>query len=301
MLNKPLLSYFILFFLLIAFKTNHAQELNFKVAVRSQQVQGKGVDSKVFEILQTAIFEFMNNRRWTEDNYESNEKIDLNMVINITKIVSPTRFKSTIEIQVRRPIYNTSYYSILFNYSDKNFVFDYLENQPLEYAENTYMNNLTAVLGFYAHLAIGLDEDSFEMKGGTSQFQKALNIVNSVTGDLSTEWTSGTNNRYWMINNMLDATFIPLRECMYKYHRLGLDVMVSDKKMAIKNISEGINGLDRIHAIKPISFSVQLFFNAKSTEIINLYSEASDEEKKQIVALLKKINPINSSKYQKIL
>ena len=100
---------------------------------------------------------------------------------------------------------------------------------------------------------------------------------------------------------MLDATFIPLRECMYKYHRLGLDVMVSDKKMAIKNISEGINGLDRIHAIKPISFSVQLFFNAKSTEIINLYSEASDEEKKQIVALLKKINPINSSKYQKIL
>ena len=250
--------------------------------------------------MRTDIYEFMNNRKWTTDNFAPNEKIDCNILINITKIISPGNYQATIEVQARRPVYKSAYNSVLLNYQDNSFSFSYLENQPLDYSENSYLNNLTSVLGYYANFILGLDYDSYSLKGGTPYFQKALTILNNVGGDASSEWTNGTRNRYWLINNMLDATFIPLRECMYKYHRLGLDIMADNTINGRKVIEESIEGLLKIHAIKPLSFSVQVFFNAKSDEVINIFTGATPEEKAKIVPILNKIDPTNSNRYAKI-
>jgi hypothetical protein len=277
-----------------------AQELRCQVKIISAQVQGQGVEARVFTGLETAITEFMNNRKWTGDNFSNIEKIDCNILINITKIVSANTFQATMEIQSRRPVFSSSYNTVLLNYSDNAFTFTYIENQPLEFAENTYLNNLTSVLAFYAYYLIGLDYDSYSLNGGTPHYQKALNIVNSVTGDAASSWNSGSRNRYWMVNNMLDASFVPLRESMYKYHRLGLDIMSQNKEAGRKVITESLEGLLKIHAIKPLSFSVQMFFNAKSDEVISIYTGATTEEKSKIVPILGKIDPTNSNKYMKI-
>jgi hypothetical protein len=293
-------SLFSLLFCLCLIELGQAQELKCQVQVVSQQIQGQGVDNRVFTTLQTAIFEFMNNRKWTNDNFTNNEKIDCNILINLTKMPTPGIYQGTIEVQSRRPVYKSSYNAVLLNYLDNNFSFTYQENQPLNYSENTYTDNLTSILAFYAYFMIGLDYDSYSLKGGTPYFQKALNIVNNVSGDAEGEWTSGDRNRYWMIYNLLDATYIPLRDAMYNYHRLGLDVMYDKKEEGLKMIASSIENLQKIHAIKPTSFSMQLFFNAKSDEVINIFTGASPEMKNKMVPILNRIDPSNSNKYMKI-
>jgi len=288
----------LLFFCFI--NLSRAQELKCQVQVVFLQVQGQGVDNSVFNTLQTSIFEFMNNRKWTNDNFTNIEKIDCNILINLTKIVSPGVYQGTIEVQSRRPVYKSSYTSVLLNYLDNNFSFPYIQNQQLSYSENTYTDNLTSILAFYAYFILGLDYDSYSLKGGTPYFQKALGIVNNVSSDVESEWTSGDRNRYWMINNMLDATYIPLRECMYNYHRLGLDIMYDKKDEGLKTITSSIENLQKIHAIKPASYSMQIFFNAKSDEVINIFSGAPPDIKAKIVPILNRIDPTNSNKYLKI-
>jgi hypothetical protein len=274
--------------------------LKCQVQVVSQQILGQGIDARVFNTLQTSIFEFMNNKKWTNDNFTNIEKIDCNILINLTKIVSPGVYQGTIEVQSRRPVYKSSYNSVLLNYLDNNFSFAYVENQPLTYSENTFTDNLTAVLAFYANFFIGLDYDSYSLRGGTPYFQKSLNIVNNVSADVESEWTSGDRNRYWMIYNLLDATYIPLRSCMYNYHRLGLDIMYDRKDEGLNTIVTSIESLQKIHAIKPLSYSVQIFFNAKSDEVINIFTGASPEIKARILPILNRIDPTNSNRYAKI-
>lgn len=274
-----------------------AGELNCQVQVVSTLVQGQGVDARAFKTLETAIYEFMNTQGWTEDNFSEIEKIDCNILINITSVLSPTKFKASIDIQARRPVHNSSYNTILFNYLDDNVSFNYQENQALEYSETTFLNNLTAILGFYAHYIIGLDYDSFGLKGGSQQYQTALNIVNSVSGEFAAGWTTGNNNRYWIINNVLDAPFIPLRESFYKYHRQGLDIMSKDVDKGRAEIFQAIKALEKVHTINPVSFNMQLFFIAKSKEIIDIFSKGTAEEKRVIVPLLRKIDPANGNKY----
>lgn len=286
---------------LIIFKCTFAQELNCQVQVLSQQIPGS--DKRVFEALQTSIYEFMNNRKWTTDGFKLEERIDCSILINLTGRISTDEFQGTIQIQARRPVYKASYNSVLLNYSDPDFQFKYTESLPLEYNENTFSNNLTAVLGFYANLIIGLDYDSFSLNGGTPYLQKALGIVNTAQNASEAGWKAfeSNKNRYWMINNMLDASFVPLRECMYSYHRKGLDVMVSSKDNGRAAIAESIENLKKVHAIKPLSFNMQVFFNAKSDEVINIFSGAYTDEKAKIVNILNEIDPTNSNKYQKIL
>lgn len=291
--------FFLLFFLCVI-NLSQAQELKCQVQVVFLQVQGQGIDNRVFNTLQTSIFEFMNNRKWTNDNFTNIERIDCNILINLTKIVSPGVYQGTIEVQSRRPVYKSSYTSVLLNYLDNNFSFSYIENQPLTYSENTYTDNLTAILAFYAYFILGLDYDSYSLKGGTPYFQKALGIVNNVPSDVEGEWTSGDRNRYWMINNLLDATYIPLRDCMYNYHRLGLDIMYDKKEEGLKTITTSIENLQKIHAIKPASYSMQIFFNAKSDEVINIFTGAPPDIKTRIVPILNRIDPTNSNKYMKI-
>lgn len=289
----------ILFF---TFYTLHlsSQELNCKVQVLSQAVAG--TDKSIFETLQTAIYEFMNNRKWTTESFKLEERIDCNILINITER-SADEFRGTLQIQSRRPIFKTSYNSVLLNYNDNDIAFRYLENQPLEFVENSNLSNLTSILAYYAYLVIGLDYDTFAPQGGTTYLQKALAIVNNAQGTDYTGWKAfdSDKNRYWIINNMLDATFIPLRNAMYNYHRMGLDVMATNKETGRTAILESLEPLKKVHQTKPLSFSMQVFFNAKSDEIINIFSGAFSDEKSRIMNLVNEIDPTNSNKYQKIL
>ncbi|OFY87982.1 MAG: hypothetical protein A3F72_08410 [Bacteroidetes bacterium RIFCSPLOWO2_12_FULL_35_15] len=292
----------ILFLLLVSLRFSlPAQELNCQVQVLTQQISG--TDKRVFDALQTAIFEFLNNKKWTTETFKTEERIDCSILINITEKVSNDEFKATLQVQARRPIFKTSYNSPLLNFNDNDIQFKYIENQALDFTENTYTSELTSILAFYANLIIGMDYDTFSMNGGTTYLQKALAVVNSAQNASGKGWKAfdGDKNRYWIINNMLDASFVALREGMYNYHRKGLDEMVDNKESGRAAILESLADLKKVHEAKPLSFSLQVFFNAKADEIINIFSGGFSDEKSRALNILNEIDPTNSNKYQKIM
>lgn len=278
-----------------------SQELNCKVEIVSDQIQG--TDKRVYDALKTAIYEFMNNKKWTTETFKNEERIDCNLLINITARLSTDEFTATLQAQSRRPIFKTSYNSVLLNYKDEEIQFKYLESQPLEFVENTHTSNLTSILAYYAYLIIGLDYDSFSMNGGTPYFQKAINIVNNAQNAPEPGWTASLNrqSRYWFINNMMEPPYAGLRECMYNYHRKGLDIMVDNKEEGRAVILENILALRKVHQARPLSFNMKVFFNGKADEIINVFSEGTGDEKSKLIEVLNDIDPTNSNKYQKIL
>jgi len=279
----------------------NAQELNCVVQVNSDQVQG--TDKRVFDVLQTAIFEFMNNKKWTNDVFKNTERIDCNLLINITSRPSTDDFVATLQVTARRPVYKASYNSPLLNFKDEDFNFKYLENQPLDFAENNHLSNLTSMLAYYAYIIIGMDYDTFSPKGGTPYLQKALAIVNNAQGASDRGWKAfdSDNNRYWLIFNMLDAPFAGIRDVMYTYHLKGMDNMVSNKEGARAAILESMETLQKVHQVRPLSFNMRIFFNAKADEIIQIFKMAYPDEKAKVMQILELIDPTNSNKYQAIM
>lgn len=292
---------FILLIILSSFKISSSQELDCKVQVLSSQIAG--TDKRVFESMQRAIYEFINTRKWTNETFKIEERIDCSILINITEKIGADEFKGTLQVQARRPVFKTSYNTALLNFNDNDISFKYIENQPLEFVENTYSSNLTSIIGFYSYLILGLDYDSFELNGGTTYLQKALAVVNNAQSSGYPGWKPVVNsdkNRYWLINNMLDATYTSMRETMYNYHRKGLDVMADNKEAGRAVILESLVELKKIHAVKPLSFSLQVFFIAKADEIINVFCGGFADEKAKVTTLLNEIDPTNSNKYAKI-
>ncbi len=291
-------SLFMIFFIVPVFL--QAQELHCRVQVTHQQIQGTNV--KMFETLQTAIYEFLNNKKWTDHIYSNEERIECNVTINLTSQISVDEFQGTIQIQSTRPIFNTSYTSIIFNHMDPNFHIKYVEYQPLEFSESTNMSNLTSILAYYAYLIIGLDYDTFSSKGGYEYFQKAEKVVNNAQNATEKGWKAfeDLKNRYWLIENLLNDIYSPIRECLYTYHRQGLDQMAEKPQEGRAAIAESLDELKKIHASKPGSFLMQILFTAKADEIVNIFSEAYPDEKVRMVNLLSQIDAANSSKYQKI-
>ena len=287
---------FILILLINLFNTAVSQELNCQVQIVSDQIAG--TDKRVFDAMKTAIYEFMNNRKWTNETFKPEERIDCSILINMTEKIGSDEFKGTLQIQSRRPIFKTSYNSVLLNYNDNDVTFKFQDNQPLEFVENTYTSNLASILGYYAYLVIGLDYDSYSLNGGTPYLQKCLAVVNNAQNSGYAGWKAfdSDKNRYWIINNMLDASFVSLRECMYNYHRKGLDVMADNKEAGRAVILESLVNLKKVHQIKPLSFSLQVFFISKADEIVNIFSGAFSDEKSKIVNLLNEIDPTNSNK-----
>ncbi len=277
-----------------------AQELNCSVKVNAQQVQG--TDRRVFETLEKAIYEFMNNTRWTNDVFKVEERIECSLFINVTDRPSVDDFKATIQIQSRRPIYNSSYNSTILNYFDNDFQFKYIEYQPIEFSISTFTSNLASVLAYYAYIIIALDYDTYSQEGGTKYYQMAQQIVNNAQNTVETGWKAfeSDRNRYWYVENMLTQTFTPLRICLYRYHRKGLDTMLENQDEARKEILEALKLIRSIHAIKPASFNVQLFFNSKADEIVNIFSVAYSDVKSQVITLMTEIDPGNLAKYQKL-
>jgi hypothetical protein len=277
-----------------------AQELNCTVKVLSPAIQG--TERSVFETLETAIKEFMNNTRWTNDNYKQDEKIECNITINVTKRLSVDEFEANIIVQSRRPVYKSSYNTNLINYQDNDFTFKYTPFQPFEFNENTFINNLTSTLGYYAFIFIGLDYDTFSPEGGTPYYQKAQTIVNNAQNAAEKGWKAfeGSKNRYWLAENLANANFKGVRSCLYNYHRMGLDMMTNDVELARKNIAEALDGLMKVHNMQMGSFLMQVFFLAKADEIVNIFSVATPEVKSKLVPLLNTIDPGNVTKYEKL-
>lgn len=277
------------------------QELNCTVQVLAPQVAGT-TDKRVFETMQTTIFEFMNNTKWTKDIFLFDERIECSMLINIQEKLSTDEYRATIQVQSRRPVYKSSYNSVLLNHADEDFQIRYLEFQALEYNENTFLSNLTSVLSYYAYMIIGLDYDSYALNGGTPYFQKAQTIVANAQNAPEKGWKpfEGNKNRYWLVENLLNPVFAPLREVTYRYHRLGLDVMVADREGGRKVITDCLDLLQRVHNDRPLSYNMQVYFYAKADELVNVFSNALPVEKNKAITVLNNIDPGNSTKYQKI-
>lgn len=287
----------ILFFLSL---TMQAQELQCSVSVVSPSIQSS--NKQVYETMQTAIREFMNAQQWTDHVYSSEERIECSILINITD-AEADQYTGTIQIQARRPVYNSSYNTILLNYLDQDFGFEYVEFQPLIYNPNSFDSDLVGVLAYYANLIIGLDYDSFSKYGGTKYVEQSESIVSLAQSSSQTGWRSydSNRNRYWLIENYLNEIHKPMREAMYQYHRLGLDKMSEGLEEGRREILSALQKLQKVHRKRSGTFAMTVFFDAKNDELVNIFSEASDVEKKQAMEVLLEIDPSNSSKYKESL
>jgi hypothetical protein len=294
-------NYLYIFLLLFLSQNISSQELNCQVSVVSVQVQGT-TEKQIFEQLQKSIFEFMNNTRWTKDNFTVNERIDCSVLINVTQKLSADDYMATIQIQSRRPVYKSSYFSPTVNYIDESFVFKYQQFQQLEFNLNTFQNNITSVLAYYAYIIIANDYDTYSNLGGTEYFQKAQLIVTNAQSAAESGWKSfeSQKNRYWIVENALQPVFQPIRECMYKYHRLGLDIMFDKADDGRKEILKSMDLLSGVYKNRPASFAMELFFDAKVTEVVNIFSKGNPDEKTKAVEILTTVDPANSNKYFKI-
>lgn len=287
--------------LLITFFNSSAQELNCQIQIASSQVQT--TDRSVFNTLQTAVFEFMNQTKWTKYAYKIEERIECSILINISKWDNNELFEGTIQVQSTRPIYKTSYNSTLLNYLDKDMKFSYIESEPLDFQINSFSSNLTSVLAYYAYIIIGLDFDSFSLNGGSPYFNNAQTIVNNAQSTKEPGWKAyeSQKNRYWLVENLLNSSYSEVREAIYKYHRLGLDIMSEKLDNGRGAILQSLELLQRANREKPNLFILQQFISTKSDELINIYTEASPIDKPKAVNILKEIDPSHANKYDKIL
>ena len=298
------IKYYLIIFLVLLSAIIRAQELNCNIQISAQRIQGS--NRQVFESMQKDLFEFMNNTVWSNHVFNYAERIDCNILINLTDQLSADEFKGTIQIQLSRPIFNTTYNSTLLNFIDNNFQFKYVEFQPLEFDPSTYKSSLISVLAYYTYMVLGFDYDSFAPMGGTEFFQMAEKIVTNAQNAPEPGWKpydgSRNRNRYWLVKNVLDKEYEGVRQFIYEYYINGLDKMESKAPEARTSMVESLKLMQDVYRKKPDPFMylVQVVMDAKSDELINIYSAAFPEEKSRVVEILTEIDPANKAKYEKI-
>lgn len=287
--------------LIVSASATKAQELRCAVQVVAPSVQG--TNRNVFKNLREAIFEFMNNQQWTNHVYETSERIECTFHFTIDELIGVDQFKGSLQIQARRPVYNSAYTTTTLNLKDDKIDFQYGEFESLVFKENSIESNLVAILSYYAYVILGYDYDTFSAEGGTPYFEEAEKIVGMMQNARETGWKQfeSRQNRYWLIDNLLEEDHSPLRECYYEYHRNGLDVMSEDSEEGRANIAESLNLLQKVYRTDPSSYALQVFFDAKQKELVNIFSESFSMEKAEVVNILTEINPTNSDAYERML
>ena len=261
-----------------------AQELNCTVKVIHSQVQG--TNTSVFQTLETAISEFMNNREWTDLQIQKDERIECTMSITITKYEEATNhFTGEILFQLTRPVFNSSYNSMVFSMKDASLDFIYKEYDPLEWNENNLDNNLTAVLAYYAYLFIGMDLDTFSPLGGTDVLHIVENIVNNAQTLSEPGWAAfrDSKNRHAIINDYMESSMEPYRQLQYTFYRKGLDEMANNADRGRAAVTEAIEMLKEAHQNKPMSMLPQIFTDFKRDEIVSIYKGHGTEKERQTV------------------
>ncbi len=280
-----------------------AQELKCDVQVNAQKI--RDVNREVFKNMEKSISQFMNNRNWIDDEFKEEERIECSMLIKITGQASQGTYKANVTIQSSRPVYQSDYNTVMLNYVDKNWKFDYTQYQSIEFNKNSFVSNLSSMLAYWAYMIIALDYDSFSPKGGTPYYEQAKTIVNNVSEDKSEApgWKAfeSNKNRYWFVENMLNNKFVKIRDLYYQYHRKGLDLMYKDLKKGRSNIFDALKSIESLARDYPNNMLFQIFFQAKSNELVGIFSEAPKSKKASAVQLLYRIDPSNANKYSKML
>ena len=300
-----------LLFLIISFCTFHvsAQELRGRVSVTSSRV-GSNVDKKVFQTLQTSLNDFVNSRKWSNDNFTTQEKIDCNFLLNLESTGDPNIYKASLTIQSGRPVFNASYVSPVINYQDNDVVFKYTEFQQLEFSDtrvsgtDPLVSNLTAVMAYWINMVLGFDYDSFSQGGGKAYFQKAQNIVNNAPeGRNINGWKAfdGTRNRYWLAENLSNSRYNIIHDALYNYYRLGMDKLYNEEASGRNQLLNVLNLLNTFNVENPNTMILQFIFQAKTQELISIFSKASPPDKARALELLQKLDVTSATKYQEQL
>lgn len=285
----------IIFFLLFTFGLTQAQQLNCTVTVDSQTLSV--TNQQVFKTLQTSISEYINKTDWTGQAVKQNEKINCSMYITVSSNNSD-QFTATIQVQSSRPVFNSSYSSPVLNYNDKDFNFRYTEFENLIFSPTTFDSNLVSVIAFYSYMILGMDADTFVSESGNSYFETAQNILNVAQQGGSKGWSQsdGNQNRYFLINDILSPAFKQVRQTMFEYHA-GLDLMNQDLKASKEKIKESLIDLGKLNISRPNAFLTRVFFDAKSDEIVSIFSGGPSITISDLADNLNKISPLNSSKW----
>lgn len=284
--------------LINVFVQGRAQELNCTVTINSEQVSQ--TNQQVFKTLERSLNDFVNKNKWTNRVYKENERVNAQMFITITEYESD-RFKGNIQIQSSRPVYNTSYESSVFNYKDNQFDFQYIEFQPLVFNENVFESNLVGVISYYVYIILGLDADTFSLEGGTDFYRKAQNIVTQAQGGSYTGWSqSSDRSRFELVDNLLSNTYKEYRIAMYNYHRKGLDIMADNNSTGKQIIAGTMKLFETMINRRPNAFLIQTFFDAKSEEIRNIFSDGPKVDIVKLKNTLNKIAPLYSSTWNDI-
>lgn len=287
----------------LSFFLTQAQELNCRVIVAAEQVQT--TERAIFQEMEVAFAEFMNTRKWTDDLFELEERINCNLIINISEMPGIGRFEASVQILSSRPIYNTDYESVLFNFADRDWTFEYVQSQPLQYNDNSFISNITSLLAYYAYIIIGLDSDSFEDLGGSPYYEKAWQAVTNAQQTGYPGWEQFSNNRnrnrYWLGENLLGNQMEPIRKAYYKYHRLGLDDLSEKPDEARKEILESLVLVQKANNTRPRSILTISFLDAKTDELAQIFSKGNLKERRDAYNILTNIDPTKSEDFQVML
>lgn len=280
-----------------------AQQLDFTVTINSERARTQ--DQDVFDQMKTAFEQFLNNRSWTDDEFKPEERIKGNLLITINDMPQVGLFSATVQIQTVRPVYGSNYESLMLNFADRNWTFEYVDSQPLEFNQYSFLNNITSLLSYYAYIALGLDYDSFAPRAGNPFYETANNIVANAQQSSRPGWNqnaSDKRNRYWLTNELYNSqVLVPVRDAYYLYHRRGLDLLTSNPEEGYKNILEAIKNVEEANRVQPNSILTITFMDAKSDEICKILKNAPQEIKQEAVAALLKVDPNNARKYNDIL
>ena len=298
--------FLIIIVLLSAVSAATGQELRARINVISNRVGGN-VDKKTFQTLQTALNNFINNRKWTTDNFSPEEKVDCSFLLNLESGSEANVYKASLTIQSARPVFNSTYLSPIINFQDNEIIFKYAEFQQLEFNENRVAgtdplaSNLTAVIAYYINIILGLDYDSFSPRAGNVYFQKAQNIVNNAPeGRSISGWKAfdGTRNRYWLIENLLNSRYTLIHDAYYNFYRLGMDKLYEDELGARNQILNVLSLLNNFNTDNPNTMILQFFLQGKTQELIKIFSKASPQEKTRALEYLERLDISNSTKYK---
>lgn len=281
--------------------SSQAQELNAQVQVISNNIQA--TNRQLYTTLETAIREFLNNRKWTDETYELDERISCQFIVNL-KSRNGDQFSGDLQVLYSRPVFRSGYNSPVLVTRDDDFAFQYLEFDRLDFAINTNLSNLTSVLAYYAYIIIGLDHDTYELRGGSPFYEKAQTIVGNAQGGSYSGWSSfdDNRNRFWLVDNLTSPAFDNYRNMLYQYHRLGLDTMFEParQKTAKEVIKNALMGLEEVNRQRRNSFLMQIFFDTKSQEIINVFSGGEPSDLVKLKEMLIELDANNANKYEKM-
>jgi hypothetical protein len=295
--------YYFLILLLLQQSAVFAQELNFTVIINSDRARTQ--ETAVFEDMKNTFQQFFNGRTWTGDQFSIQERVKGNVLITISDMPQVGFYNATVQIQTLRPVFGTNYESMVLNLIDRNWSFEYLQSQPLEFNRFSFLNNISSLLAYYAYIALGFDYDSFSLRGGDPYFEIANNIVNNAQQSPRPGWNPNPNdrrNRYWLINDIYaSSVFSPIREATYLYHRMGLDLLQTNPDEAYANILKAISLVTEANTIQPNSIFTIAFIDAKGDEITKVLKRAPKEIRTAAVDLLLKVDPNNARRYNELL